>query len=584
VKYKRLTLLSIIFAILLTPGSIPTGQAQFSSVDLAFPSVESLDDVKASSPGSFVPGQIDVDTNLGGFEPHVAVNPFNSANVAVAQGSNVLLSTDSGATFPSFAVAQLPPTLVGMGYGICGDPVLTFDSQGRLFWTYLPCLIVQNVLTDLSVAVLQINPITGAAIGNAVDVTPGNNVDDKQWIAADANPLSPFKDNLYLVWADFTPAGVGPVTVMFSMSTNQGVTWTTPSPISLTVTEGFTWPPHITVAPNGDVFANYPTNRCQTTGTVQVLRDTNGGAQLAAGTAMNLFQKTTAFANQQARVTCNVQHIVGNIPQTDFWLQGSGAAYTIADPLTPGRIYVIGNDDPNNVFGNGDDGDVVMVTSTNSGGNWGAPVTISHGPGTSLQVMPTGAIDPQGNIIVSWYDTRAGATNAGGNFLLDLFTTISRDGGVTFSNPDVQINDAPFDPDLNALNINLGGGSILTLRIGEYNGIDAANCVASLAWTGNDVTNNQQEIFFDTLTCPVVCGDGIVDPPETCDDGNTIPGDGCDAQCQIEPVQRLPVGGELIPIEQTSLILAGAQTFSWMIPVILSGIGIGLFVVSRKSE
>ena len=44
------------------------------------------------------------------------------------------------------------------------------------------------------------------------------------------------------------------------------------------------------------------------------------------------------------------------------------------------------------------------------------------------------------------------------------------------------------------------------------------------------------------------------------------------------------VGGEIIPIETTSLILAGAQSFSWMIPVVLSGIGIGLFVVSRKSE
>jgi len=44
------------------------------------------------------------------------------------------------------------------------------------------------------------------------------------------------------------------------------------------------------------------------------------------------------------------------------------------------------------------------------------------------------------------------------------------------------------------------------------------------------------------------------------------------------------IGGEIIPIESVSLILAGAQTFSWMIPVVLSGIGIGLFVVSRKSE
>ncbi len=44
------------------------------------------------------------------------------------------------------------------------------------------------------------------------------------------------------------------------------------------------------------------------------------------------------------------------------------------------------------------------------------------------------------------------------------------------------------------------------------------------------------------------------------------------------------VGGELLPIDSTALILAGAQSFSWMIPVLLSGIGIGLFVVSRKSE
>ncbi len=44
------------------------------------------------------------------------------------------------------------------------------------------------------------------------------------------------------------------------------------------------------------------------------------------------------------------------------------------------------------------------------------------------------------------------------------------------------------------------------------------------------------------------------------------------------------VGGEFIPIETTSLILAGAQSFSWMIPVVLSVLGIGLFAVSRKSE
>jgi len=44
------------------------------------------------------------------------------------------------------------------------------------------------------------------------------------------------------------------------------------------------------------------------------------------------------------------------------------------------------------------------------------------------------------------------------------------------------------------------------------------------------------------------------------------------------------VGGKLISLDATSILLAGAQSFSWMIPVILSALGIGLFVVSRKSE
>jgi len=44
------------------------------------------------------------------------------------------------------------------------------------------------------------------------------------------------------------------------------------------------------------------------------------------------------------------------------------------------------------------------------------------------------------------------------------------------------------------------------------------------------------------------------------------------------------VGGKLLSIDSTALILTGAQSFSWMIPLVLSGIGIGLFVVSRKSE
>ncbi len=57
-----------------------------------------------------------------------------------------------------------------------------------------------------------------------------------------------------------------------------------------------------------------------------------------------------------------------------------------------------------------------------------------------------------------------------------------------------------------------------------------------------------------------------------------------DGTCPLGGGEQL-VGGNFIPIDTTLLILAGAQmTASWMIPVMVAGAGIGLFVFSRKSE
>jgi len=58
----------------------------------------------------------------------------------------------------------------------------------------------------------------------------------------------------------------------------------------------------------------------------------------------------------------------------------------------------------------------------------------------------------------------------------------------------------------------------------------------------------------------------------------------CIFEMHIEIEHSVPVGGEILPIETTALLLASAQSFSWMIPVVLSVLGIGLFAVSRKSE
>ena len=47
--------------------------------------------------------------------------------------------------------------------------------------------------------------------------------------------------------------------------------------------------------------------------------------------------------------------------------------------------------------------------------------------------------------------------------------------------------------------------------------------------------------------------------------------------------ESIPVGGELIPLDSTVLLLAGAQmTASWIVPVLVAGAGIGLVLLRRK--
>ena len=481
----------------------------------------------------------DVTVNpLGGNEPTTAaVNPRSPNIIAVAQGLTVAISTDFGRTFPFSAnmpqTAPNPPVYGTIAtWNFCGDASVAFDSQGRLFMTYLLCGNDNTAVppgpqrVDISSFVQQINMTPGPNFGTLtgmaapVEVTGASQLhsDDKEWIAADTNPDSPFKDNLYVVW---TRLDNNTSLVMFSRSTDGGVTWSAPATISLAA-EAFAWPSHVAVAANGDLYvayhsvSDYQSNTCGTAGNSQmfVLRDSNGGTQLAAGTAGG-FQKSS-FA---APITCNYQG--GNpafaVPGTDFWMQGAFQGFVIPDPLLTSNVYVVFNADPNSNYTTGDPGDVKLARSTDYGQSW-AVTTASHGPAGTLQVYPTGAVDQLGDIVITWWDTRRGFRNVGNNFLLDQYASVSRDGGVTFTN-DFRISDRPFDPDLNAAcrygsNNNCGtndGSTPSTLRIGEYNGVAAANGTAYVIWTGNQTPPNpqatpptlaagNQTIYFDAFT------------------------------------------------------------------------------------
>ncbi len=60
----------------------------------------------------------------------------------------------------------------------------------------------------------------------------------------------------------------------------------------------------------------------------------------------------------------------------------------------------------------------------------------------SGQALPRLSVDAQGDIAVIWYDTRRDPAN----HLLDVFGTVSTDGGQTFS-PNFRLTDQSFDAD-----------------------------------------------------------------------------------------------------------------------------------------
>lgn len=446
--------------------------------------------------------------NVGGFnfdEPLIRVNPNNSQNIVITSHGGLSFSTDGGLNWS--APINYPNTLGNNN----GDTGMTFDSQGRLFWATLFTPPGGGGARPLQI--MQVNPLTGATVQNPVDVItasgdPATASDDKEYIAADEYPGSPFQDRIHMVFTRL----VGSWTVFTTFSTDQGATWSPLLPISIPA-EVIPWPSDIAVAPNGDVFATYHAGGYTgTSGYTQVLRSTDGG--------VSFNPVTQPFTAGFSDVTDNQIDGLGGpnsgapIPGLQFWMLGSGQPWILPDPARPNNIYVVTNDDPDNTHGSGDDADVVFARSTDNGATW-TTSTIPDGSGGAHQVFPFAAIDQQGNIAVAWFDTRSGATNSLGNNLLDVWATYSTDGGLTWATA-FQVNDAnnPFDPNFPGVQRRFptpqqAGCSLAaneTCRIGEYFGIDIDNGVAHLTWIGNtfDGGGNVQgdQLWYDSFGLP----------------------------------------------------------------------------------
>ena len=305
-----------------------------------------------------------------------------------------------------------------------------------------------------------------------------------------------------------------------SRSEDGGRTWSTPVQVSddSETTVG-TFPPvtpaSVAVGPNGDVYVAYhfqsgstavsgadnQSNSDGVSGQVIVRRSIDGGLSFAS--------KTSAFPPGAADISLNVQTVEGAIDRARFSTQGARQPRILADPAREGHVYVIANDDPDNVHGSGDEGDVVFARSTDFGETW--DLRTIDVP-TGLQVFPQAEIDQFGNLVIAWYDSRRGNLMGGEDFRLDVFATYSVDGGSTFADA-FRVNDDfnPIDPVTPGTGIVFAGADRdtdgrpendgdETYSLGNYFDIEVFGGTVYVAWNGNERViglPSAHQVYFD---------------------------------------------------------------------------------------
>lgn len=227
--------------------------------------------------------------------------------------SGTYFSNDGGQTWccassdPSHLGTLIPGVdhLAGGPYDAGGDPSVAFDSHGHVYYAGLgfdrtapPSTVAVNKGTfDNS------GKLTWSAPTFINPSTSPSTLNDKEWIAVDAHPTSPFRDRVYVTWTRFIfSAGTGRYVqspIAFAYSSNGGATFSAPKLIAGNVL--YSQGSHPVVGPDGTLYVFWDgSTRLASLDSTYMVKSTDGGATwskpLSVSTVTNIpGVRSTAF-------------------------------------------------------------------------------------------------------------------------------------------------------------------------------------------------------------------------------------------------------------------------------------------------
>ena len=276
------------------------------------------------------------------------------------------------------------------------DPGLTVDTAGNFY----AVILSYNSTSEPNGLFVYKSTDGGATWSGPVTVINGVSgvFEDKELIACDRS-VGPYTDNLYVAWARFYNTQI-----LISRSTDGGNSFG--SPLTVSDYNGVQWPVPA-VGPNSEVYVAWVH---YSPGSIRLDISTDGGQTFGSDITI---QNTTFVSGY-----INGSIMVFSFPALDVDITGGP---------NNGQMYVAYMDDASGFT----DTDIFFTRSTDGGSTWSQKMRINDDPQNNGcdQFHPWLTVAPDGCIIVVFLDRRLDS----GNLLMDLYLTISTDGGTTWS-------------------------------------------------------------------------------------------------------------------------------------------------------
>jgi hypothetical protein len=381
-------------------------------------------------------------------------------------------------------------------------PGPTFDSNGgdpSLAYRDLDNAFYYAALSDLGLSLWKstTNCQTFSYVG-PIHVGGG---DDKEIMAIDNNPASPYYGRMYVAWTDFNFGG----RIRSTYSTDGGVTWSAPVTLSgVGVDVQGAWP---AVAPNGDVYVAwvrwnpYPWGNID----IEVVRSTNGGASFSFRT--NPLTNAVNPRENADTIGCGRPALNGDIRYLP-------SPQIVVGPS--GTVHIVYSYDPDG-FNVGDVVDVFYRRSTDQAASWGPQVQLNDDTTSTDQWFPAIAVNQNDELVASWYDRRLDTV---GNMNFDRYATLSMDDGLTWG-ANIRISDVSSPVSVN--NPHFDG--LNTCYHGDYDQLAMDANTAHILWSDDRrITGSgpNPDVYYDFISLqPTEPAAISFDPP--CAFSETVP-------------------------------------------------------------